>query len=216
MHAASKAGTERLESDKAPYMARLRRGGLRLFPPAAMVTRTPYHPPHRPQGRRVLAAVGSSPLDHRAHHGLARRLSTPPPTLRTQSRPLPRLHRHRLHPHLLPQAHFLIRWRPTGRTDSRHAPSTGSPAMKSERADPGAASPLAGTAKPLIVAGDETTQVCLGRFITTELKGDLMRLTRHAQRYGEGVEPAGVLVGHLPGGRTCSSRHRRGSRGLSV
>lgn len=59
--------------------------------------------------------------------------------------------------------------------------------------------------EPLVVVGDETTQVCLGRFITTELKGDLVRLTCHVQRSGQGVEPTGVLVGHLPpclGGRS--------------
>lgn len=48
------------------------------------------------------------------------------------------------------------------------------------------------------MVGDETAQVCLGRFITTELKGDLMRLTRHAQWSGKSVEPTGVLVGHFP------------------
>jgi hypothetical protein len=36
---------------------------------------------------------------------LARRLPPSPPTLRTQSRALPRLHQHRLHPHLLPKTH---------------------------------------------------------------------------------------------------------------
>lgn len=57
----------------------------------------------------------------------------------------------------------------------------------------------------LVVVGYETTQVCLGRLITAELKGDLMRLTRHTQRSGQGVEPQSVLVGHLPpclGGRS--------------
>lgn len=56
---------------------------------AATVTRTRYHPPHRPQGCRVLTAAGPPPLDHRARHGPARLLPTPPPTLRTQSRLAP-------------------------------------------------------------------------------------------------------------------------------
>ncbi len=57
----------------------------------------------------------------------------------------------------------------------------------------------------LVVVGYETTQVCLGRVITAELKGDLMRVTRHTQRSGQGIEPQSVLVGHLPpclGGRS--------------
>ena len=66
---------------------------------------TRHPPPHRPQGHRDLPAAGPPPLDHRTHHGLARRLPPPPPPLRTQGRPLPRLHQHRLHPHLLPQTH---------------------------------------------------------------------------------------------------------------
>ncbi|MET7290367.1 hypothetical protein [Streptomyces sp. NPDC005573] len=52
--------------------------------------------------------------------------------------------------------------------------------------------------KPLVVVGDETAQVCLGRFSTHEFEGDLMWLTGHAQRPGQGIEPADVLVGHLP------------------
>ncbi|MFJ3544839.1 transposase [Streptomyces rubiginosohelvolus] len=64
---------------------------------------------NRPQGNRVLATAGPPPLDRRTHHGLARRLPPPTPTLRTQSRPLPRLHQHRLHSHLLPPAHQM-RW----------------------------------------------------------------------------------------------------------
>ncbi|CAL9671376.1 hypothetical protein SUDANB105_07531 [Streptomyces sp. enrichment culture] len=38
-----------------------------------------------------------------ANHGLVCRWPPPPPTRRTQSRPLPRFHQHRRHPHLLPQ-----------------------------------------------------------------------------------------------------------------
>ncbi|USQ89856.1 hypothetical protein NFX46_19520 [Streptomyces phaeoluteigriseus] len=52
--------------------------------------------------------------------------------------------------------------------------------------------------KPLVVVSDETTQICLGRFITRQLKGDLMWITRHAQRSGQSIEPADVLIGHLP------------------
>ncbi|MFZ4179914.1 transposase [Streptomyces pseudogriseolus] len=36
----------------------------------------------RPQGYGLQPAAGSAPLDHRAHHGLAHRVPTPPPTLR--------------------------------------------------------------------------------------------------------------------------------------
>lgn len=74
-----------------------------------MVTSARHHPPHRPQGSRVLATAGPPPLDRGTHHGLARRLPPPAPTLRTQGRPLPRLHQHRLHPHLLPQTRQM-RW----------------------------------------------------------------------------------------------------------
>lgn len=55
-----------------------------------------------------LAGVGASPLDHRTDHVLARRLPPSPPPLRAQSRALPRLHEHRLHPHLLPAARLLM------------------------------------------------------------------------------------------------------------
>lgn len=51
--------------------------------------------------------TGPPPMDRRTHHGLARRLPPSPPTPRTQSRALSRRHEHRLHPHLLPQAHQL-------------------------------------------------------------------------------------------------------------
>lgn len=65
--------------------------------------------PHRPQGHRDLATARPPPPDHRTHHGLTRRMATPAPPLRTQGRPLPRLHRHRLHLDLPPQTHHLRR-----------------------------------------------------------------------------------------------------------
>lgn len=48
------------------------------------------------------------------------------------------------------------------------------------------------------MAGDKTAQVRLGRFVPRELKGDLVRFTRHPQGSGQSVEPADVVVGHLP------------------
>lgn len=65
--------------------------------------------PHRPQGHRDLATARPPPPHHRTHHGLTRRMATPAPPLRTQGRPLPRLHRHRLHLDLPPQTHHLRR-----------------------------------------------------------------------------------------------------------
>ncbi len=47
-----------------------RRQGLRLFSPAAMLTRTRHQAPHRPQGDRDLTAAGPPPLDHHVAEGL--------------------------------------------------------------------------------------------------------------------------------------------------
>ncbi|MDP9613698.1 hypothetical protein JOF35_006036 [Streptomyces demainii] len=78
-------------------------------PPAPMATAARHPTPPRPQRHRVLQAAGTPPLDDRTHDVLARRMPTTPPSLRTESRPLPGIHQHRLHPHLLPQTHQM-RW----------------------------------------------------------------------------------------------------------
>ncbi len=79
------ARTTTAQTGQAP-----RRQGLRLQPPAAMVTRPTHHTPGSPaRGIGLQPAAGPAPLDRRTHHGLARRIPTPPPTLRTQGEPLP-------------------------------------------------------------------------------------------------------------------------------
>ena len=107
-----------------------RRQGLRLRPPAATATRARNHTPHRPQRRRVLSTSGQAPLDRRTDHGLAQRYPPAPPPLRTQSRPLPRLRQHRLHPHLLPQTHQMRRLLDGPRVGRRTAtPAAAGPAL---------------------------------------------------------------------------------------
>lgn len=79
-----------------------RRQGLRLRPPASMAPAAGHPPPHRPQGRRVLATAWPTPLGGRENRVLAGGLPTAAPPLRTQGRALPRLRRHSRNPHRPP------------------------------------------------------------------------------------------------------------------
>ncbi len=74
-----------------------------------MAPRAEHHPSHRPARRRELTTPGSAPLGGRAHRVLARRMPSTPPTLRTQARALPGLHRHRHQPHQPPPTHQVKR-----------------------------------------------------------------------------------------------------------
>ncbi len=104
-------GIPPIRSRTAPAQAlqALRGQSLRLHSPATMVTAARHRPSHRTQGHRILRTPGSASREDRTGHGLARRMPPSPPPLRTLSRPLPGLHQHRLHPHLLPQAHQMRR-----------------------------------------------------------------------------------------------------------
>lgn len=86
-----------------------RRQGLRLRPPAEMAPFSEHHAAHRAQGHRILPTSRPSPLDRGADGGLAVRVQSSAPPLRTQGRALPRLRRHRCHPHLLPEIDQLRR-----------------------------------------------------------------------------------------------------------
>lgn len=111
--AASRAGhTARPWSARtaaSPTTQAARRQALRLRPPAAMAPRTWHHTPHRPPRQVKLRTAGPTPVGRRTHHVLARRMPTSPPPLRSQTRTLPSLHRHRHQPDQLPQTHQLKR-----------------------------------------------------------------------------------------------------------